>query len=833
MRTLIPRNLALCAMLFLAATAHPVHAAGTFQRYRMSVGEYTISSGGGGGNRLPPGGQGTIAGGGTPGGGGTSGGGHGGTSGGGSAGGSEGGGTLIPAFCVDKGTHAPHSDDDFQGIAGSAYVQRLEAGRVIETRSLHDAVLGAIPWIKINGNGSATGVIVQPLIPGEFKLIVPDTTIVGPDEKGSASTLAAWNSKTDFKSASDKLDRIERELITTFGTDSALLAEWRLQRQVWQWGLLGASADPEAIRALHVAKDPTAQLISASAGVNPQAKASSDTPLIQFFGLALLEPKLLENPADRNSTAALLQGMGLLGSIPSESDIQAIRDEVGLLTHSGDHEDASGRVRLQREIMGSLGKYRQMNMSLPNAVVSANYDLLPEYVWTTGEFPDPNPPVLEALIAAFNARTAPGNSLRAALLKARFGSVTAAQSDRIVSVRSDIEGNLLLRAENDDSTESFSSKEITDSLVSKLAGTARPLVLTYDEESEKVLTKHGIPNERVEDYRNAKQAQMFIPSHKTLADGSAELTLRHALRKEDDAGLDVTFLKLASRGDSIVVKAPDGSVMLIDTGLTKDLVDILKVHFGGSIPPLRILITHTDADHIRGLKSIIQDGNISIREVLVGRYSGEPTKTAADILASLQRLSTGLVPSGESTGGVLHYIHPEEASPMFSVDFAQDGGVERWTLRALDQLQVVVYHMVDASAPNDGGLAVRLKYRGMSELLTDDLSPKALAALVDSEYASELQSGLLKWPHHVWFPPQKSKARETLEDFLLLVSPHTIVFTNTGDPSHPGNWDGVQRFIDKVLGKGVARHWTLEGPSGGHIRILTDLLVHGGSPLPC
>lgn len=211
----------LCAALALGSTV--CDAAG-FQRFRMSVGTYTIGSAiggsGGGGDQGPTG-----------------------DSSAGSFGSDLGSlfpgpdaGTSesrrenspdvfhLPASCIEAGLSAPSDKDAIRGIAGPAYVERLDdQDGVAETRTLSAAVLGPDPWLRMHGNYSAASIDLEVVTPGKkFRIVVPDTTIVGPEQKGAAESLAAWNSHTNLKRVSETNDAVERDITSILGNHSPL-----------------------------------------------------------------------------------------------------------------------------------------------------------------------------------------------------------------------------------------------------------------------------------------------------------------------------------------------------------------------------------------------------------------------------------------------------------------------------------------------------------------------------------------------------------------------------------------------------------------------------------
>lgn len=72
----------------------------------------------------------------------------------------------------------------------------------------------------------------------------------------------------------------------------------------------------------------------------------------------------------------------------------------------------------------------------------------------------------------------------------------------------------------------------------------------------------------------------------------------------------------------------------------------------------------------------------------------------------------------------------------------------------------------------------------------------------------DIGAGVVKWPHHVWLPPSGTPDRELLKKFLRACNPHTVVFSNIGDASHPLKFPEASKLIDDVLGPDTLRYWT-------------------------
>lgn len=788
------RSFLLLSLVLLTICGTPNATAATaVQRLRISVGEYIVGGGTGNSGEPPKSGHPSVYGGSSGNVTSTHGGAHGGTSGGGT-GGTSPGVVSVPAYCVDEGRHTPSPKDRFTGVAGDAKVEKLEGDTVVATRTLAAAVHGPNPWLIITGNDTYRSVDIRPVRPTDrFRLTVTGTAILGTAQPEVTATLNAWDGNTDLKRISDELDQKELTLLKAFGGDSRILSMVRDERQSWEWDTIGPIADGPQLKKVRVHGD-AATLIRSWLNVDSQNVPDPDERL---FRLAILEPKLL-NASTAPSMASALSQIGITTPKLDPADRRALRAQVLLVRYrdAGDPFFAFAAIKKFRELRG-------MHMNTHDAIASLLYSSLPEEFWTTGD-----PTFLPTELPS---------SLVQAILDARH---IPEQNRKILHVMASSDGTTRVYNNMTHKVSTFAHSQLTQ--LRALARSSGATVVYDGPDTKRLLTGLNIQAVDSRDYINQRESSMFISSMRKMPDGSQEFALRHAFRDENTPGLDVTFLKLSGKGDSIVVRAPDGSVILVDTGLTRELIPKLRAEFGGSIPPIRLVITHTDADHIKGLATLIKDKTIRLEEVLVGRYDGDMTKTATVILTDLTTVA-GLRRRPSNAPGITHFIAKDGVAPLFSVASENDGTINRWTLTALGQLQLYVYHMDGARAPNDGGLVVQLKYRGMSEFLTDDISSRVLHALVYSSFGDSLHSGILKWPHHVWFPPEsRKKDRNILREFLEAVDPHTIIFSNMGAASHLGNWLKVRQFVRKVLGRSMKCIWTLDSRYPANIRIMTD-----------
>lgn len=276
-------------------------------------------------------------------------------------------------------------------------------------------------------------------------------------------------------------------------------------------------------------------------------------------------------------------------------------------------------------------------------------------------------------------------------------------------------------------------------------------------------------------------------------------------------GFEVGILDLDTRGDAGVVALPDGSLMLIDTGLSADFVKKLDSYLrrGQRQAPLsiRLVITHTDKDHIGGLAALLDDGKITIDEMIVGRAAQE-SASAKDVLSTIEAKGYRRT----DARGVTHFARQGAKPPL--VDVSQPAfrgeGVESFVIYPARDTVITLHHAVDARTTNDSGFVVKVVNRGLSWLLTDDMTPRTMARLLDVLPTEQLQAGYLRWPHHLWLPADgDTDSLSTLQDFVRAVNAHTYLFSNTGHHTHTEpRFSKIKLFIDDVLGAGINALWT-------------------------
>lgn len=196
-----------------------------------------------------------------------------------------------------------------------------------------------------------------------------------------------------------------------------------------------------------------------------------------------------------------------------------------------------------------------------------------------------------------------------------------------------------------------------------------------------------------------------------------------------DGRLRVAFLDVG-QGDAVVIDLPEGERMLVDGGTGGagrfDAGERVVAPFLWNLPARRLAVvaaTHSDADHAGGLAAIMR--GFRVGEVWEnGRWTAgseetvravERSRVPRRVLAAGQRIWVG--------SALVTVVNPPPASP--DAPPAPGGG---------------------PVSNNDHSLVLRLDWRGLSLLLTGDLSRDGERALLDR--GPPLRSLVLKVAHH-------------------------------------------------------------------------------------
>ncbi len=175
------------------------------------------------------------------------------------------------------------------------------------------------------------------------------------------------------------------------------------------------------------------------------------------------------------------------------------------------------------------------------------------------------------------------------------------------------------------------------------------------------------------------------------------------------------------QGDALVLRAGDGTAVVVDAGPDPRAVDRCLRRLGVDRVPLLVL-THFHADHVDGLAGVLDHREVG--EVEVTRLADPPGGVAAVAAETAAAgLETAVAAYGETrtVGDVtLQVLWPTPGSPT-------DGPG-------------------DGSTANEASVVLLAEVAGVRLLLTGDIEPVAQGALARS--LPGLQVDVLKVPHH-------------------------------------------------------------------------------------
>jgi competence protein ComEC len=229
----------------------------------------------------------------------------------------------------------------------------------------------------------------------------------------------------------------------------------------------------------------------------------------------------------------------------------------------------------------------------------------------------------------------------------------------------------------------------------------------------------------------------------------AGVAVAGAATARPDGLLQVTFLE-TDRGDAIFIETPDRVQALVDGGRSADTVGSEleeRLPFWDRSLDL-VLLTHGDQDHVGGLARVLE-------RYRVGMVADAPV--GAVTVVYREWLALAAAHSGRTvlTGGETVLLGRDVAFDVLSAGPEGAGGSD-----------------------NDAGVVARLRYRGVSVLLTADISAAAEERLLAG--GSVVSSTVLKVAHH------GSKGSSS-QSFLEAVSPAVaVVQSGPNDPfGHP------------------------------------------------
>ena len=212
-------------------------------------------------------------------------------------------------------------------------------------------------------------------------------------------------------------------------------------------------------------------------------------------------------------------------------------------------------------------------------------------------------------------------------------------------------------------------------------------------------------------------------------------------------GLEISFLSVG-QGDGIVIEMADGVNVMIDGGSSSTgevgkyvLLPFLKARAISRIDYL--FVTHSDEDHISGIREILADDSVKIGTLVMPRTARDDTMTALALSAEKRGARILYAASGDSFRMGDAYL--EVMGPDARIEEQGD----------------------DA---NENCLVLALGYREFDALFTGDICGKGEEMLIERLASSARKYELVKISHH-------GSRTSTPSEFLEVTGPQAAVIS--------------------------------------------------------
>ena len=209
------------------------------------------------------------------------------------------------------------------------------------------------------------------------------------------------------------------------------------------------------------------------------------------------------------------------------------------------------------------------------------------------------------------------------------------------------------------------------------------------------------------------------------------------------SNLSVAFLDVG-QGDAIFIEAPNGHQMLIDGGANGRILEAL-----GEVMPFGdrsidvVMATHTDADHIGGLPSVLSNYDVGY---VIENGSSSNTKIYQSFEKMIKDYNVEKVIAQRGTKIFLD----EEKNISFDIIFPD--------------------RYISGFESNDGSIVGKISYGAHSFMLTGDATKYTELLIMRNENPETLHSTVLKLGHH-------GSHTSSSEKWLRSVSPDIAIIS--------------------------------------------------------
>ncbi len=209
------------------------------------------------------------------------------------------------------------------------------------------------------------------------------------------------------------------------------------------------------------------------------------------------------------------------------------------------------------------------------------------------------------------------------------------------------------------------------------------------------------------------------------------------------------------QGDCIYIESPEGRNYLVDCGSSDEgnigrykLKPFLKSM--GRDRLTAIFVTHADMDHVSGVIELLENDDILVENLLVGKYIPEKNEAYETLCkaAKVKGVDLQEIEGGDKIAGEVEFLclSPEEN---------------------------VVYDNANCAS-----LVLLGKYGDFKFLLTGDISSAEEKSLIEGEYANLIKNiSVLKCAHH-------GSRYSNCEEFLAVVAPDITIISYGEDNSY-------------------------------------------------